>query len=178
MPITKEQKREVVQMYADLLNRSEGVILNDNLGLSVAEMTELRAQIREAGGECHVIKNRLARLALEQVGMPQPDDLLTGPIVVGFAIEDLPKVAKAIAEFTDENDLLKIKGGLMGQHIMDQNEVRVLSKLPPLPVQRAQLMGLINTPAIRIAGLLYTSLRQILNVFQAHADSDVSPAAT
>ena len=63
MPITKEQKREVVQRYADLLNRSEGVILNDNLGLSVAEMTELRAQIREAGGECHVIKNRLARLA-------------------------------------------------------------------------------------------------------------------
>lgn len=172
MAITKAQKHELVQDYADLLSRSNGVILANNLGLPVAEMSELREQIREAGGECHVTKNRLTRIALQQVGLPDPDEMLIGPTVTGFATEDLTQIAKAIVAFSEDNERLTIKGGLMGQQVLGREDVIALAKLPPMPIQRAQLVGLISAPATRIAGALAGSLRQVVNVLREYSESE------
>lgn len=177
MAITKKRKRELVESYAELLSRSHGVILTDNLGLNVAEMTELRRQISEAGGECHVTKNRLTHLALSKAGLPEMDKILIGPTLTSFAVEDLPQVAKVIVNFAKDNDLLTIKGGLMDQQVLDREEVKVLAELPPLPVQRSQLLGLINTPATSIAGALSGGIRQVLTILKARTNSETSETA-
>jgi large subunit ribosomal protein L10 len=100
--------------------------------------------------------------------------MLVGPTVASFALDDLPQVAKAIVTFGKSNDLLTIKGGLMGDKVLEPNEVRELAKLPTLPIQRAQMIGLISAPATNITGALAGNLRQVLNVLRAYADGEPS----
>lgn len=177
MAISKKRKEELVEQYTDLLQRSRGVVMTENLGLSVAEITELRSKIREAEGEYHVTKNTLTRLALQNVGYAVPDELLLGSTVVGFAFESMPAMAKAIVDFAKDNNRLRVKGGLLGDKALSDKDIVALADLPPLPVLRAQLLGLINTPATRIAGALAGSVRQVVNVINAYAETAGAEAA-
>lgn len=188
MAISREKKEKLVAQYVEELNGSDGIIITDYRGLSVPEIQTLRAKIREAEGSYTVVKNTLAQLALHEAGLPAIDNLLIGPVGIGFCGQNLPGVAKMMTEFAKEHDALVIKGGLIGRSVLDANEVNQLTKLPTIEVVRAQMLGLLNTPATQLAGVLNApasqfvgvlsgGVRQLMNVLSAYAAKQPEEAA-
>jgi large subunit ribosomal protein L10 len=177
LAISKERKEELLQTYAELVNKSEGMILVEYRGLNMKGMDPLRGKVREASGELHVVKNTLALKALEAAGRAAPAELFTQTTAVGFAFTDVPGVAKALTTFAKDSEFVKIKGGLLGGKLLTAKEVEALAELPPLPVVRAQLLGLLQTPASRITGAIAGGVRQVVNVVKAYADKAEAPAA-
>ena len=188
LAISREKKEELVAQYVQEINDSEGIIITEYRGLSVPQLQELRAKIREAQGSYAVVKNTLAKRALEEVGLPTADDLLTGPVGLGFCHQNLPGVAKVMTDFAKGNDLMVIKGGLIGKSVIDEAGVKELTKLPPIEVVRAQLLGLLNTPASQLVGTLNApasqfvgvlsgGVRQLVNVLNAYASKNPEEAA-
>lgn len=177
MAISKERKIDLLNQYRDLLKSSSGIVLASYSGLRVREMQDLRRNIREAGGEFHVIKNRLVRLAFMEKGLPIPDEGLNGAIAIGFAYDDIPGVVKAIVNLARESDSAEIKGAVLNGVVYDSKQVKRIADLPPMPMLRAQLLGVIQAPATRIAGALAGSVRQVVNVIHAYSETQTSAAA-
>jgi large subunit ribosomal protein L10 len=170
LAISREKKEVLITDYAQRVGSSEAIIITNYRGLKVTQLQELRAKIREAEGGFAVVKNTLARRALEQAGLPAPDDLLTGPVAIGFCYHNIAGVAKVITDFAKSNENLMVKGGLMGRQVIDEDGVRSLASLPSLDVLRAQLLGVINAPATQLAGVVASGVRQLVNVFNAYAE--------
>lgn len=177
MAISREKKEQLVANYVEQLNNSEAIIVTDYRGLSVPDVQVLRAKIREAEGSYLVVKNTLAKRAMEEAGWPNIDDLLTGPAAISFCTKNIPGVAKAITDFAKDHETLQVKGGLMGQKLIDEAAVKQLASLPSLDVLRAQILGLINAPATQLAGVVAGSVRQLVNVVNAYAEKEAEPAA-
>ena len=188
MAITREKKEELIAQYVQDINDSEGLIITEYRGLSVQQLQELRAKIREAEGSYAVVKNTLARRALAEAGITVDDSLLTGPIGIGFCHKNLPGVAKAVTDFAKSNDQMIVRGGLIGSSVINEDGVRELTKLPPIEVVRAQLLGLINTPASQLVGVLNApasqfvgvlsgGVRQLVNVLNAYSTKNPEEAA-
>jgi len=177
LAITKERKIELRREYADLIQKSEGMILVDYRGLNMNGMGPLRTRVREASGELHVVKNTLARLALTEAGWDIPENLFTQTTAIGFAFTDVPGVAKALTGFAKESEFVKVKGGLLGKQVLNAKEVEALAELPPLPVVRAQLLGLISAPAARLTGVVASGVRQVINVVKAYSDKEAPATA-
>lgn len=170
MAISRAKKEELVGKYVEQFNESQAIIFTDYRGLKVGELQQLRAKIREVNGSFSVIKNTLVRRALTEAGLPIPDEMLIGPAALGFCHDDVTGVAKAITEFAKDNEMIKIKGGIMGGKLIDETAVRNLARLPSLDVLRAQLLGLINTPASQVVGALAGGVRQVVSVLQAYSE--------
>jgi large subunit ribosomal protein L10 len=180
LAISREKKEQLIEGYVQQLNESEAIIVTDYRGLKVVEIQELRTKIREAEGGFVVVKNTLIRRALKEAGLPDLDGMLTGPIGVGFCNHNIPGVAKAITNFAKTHEALTIKGGVMGNQVLDGAVVKDLADLPSIEILRAQLLGLINTPASRLAGVIAGGVRQLVNVFNAYAEkaeTNEQPAA-
>jgi large subunit ribosomal protein L10 len=177
LAISRAKKEELIQKYVEKLNSSEAVIITDYRGLHVGELEQLRAKIREAEGTFSVVKNTLVRRALIEAGLPVPDDMLVGPVGVGFCGSNIPGVAKAIADFAKENELMAIKGGLMGDKLIDEADINSLAKLPSLETLRAQLLGLLNAPASQLVGVMSGGVRQVVNVIHAYSDQGTEATA-
>jgi large subunit ribosomal protein L10 len=177
LAISRAKKEQLVKDYVEQLNGSEAIIITDFRGLKVSEVQELRAKIREAEGGFLVVKNTLIRRALEESGLPTMDELLTGPVGIGFCRTNVSSVAKAITDFGKKNEFLTVKGGLLGDQIIDETAIKNLANLPSLDVLRAQLLGLINTPATQLAGVVASGVRQLVNVVNAYAEKDSDAAA-
>lgn len=176
MATTKKRKQELVAEYAELLRKSKAMFLAEYRGLDMKSMDLLRRRMREARGEFHVTKNTLAQVALKQAGLPVPGDSLNGTTAAGFAFEDVPAVAKALVDFAKESEFFKVKGGLLGAQVLTMEQVRALAELPPLPIVRARLLGLLGTPASRVAGVLAGSVRQVVNVIKAYSEKEIATA--
>jgi large subunit ribosomal protein L10 len=176
LAISKERKEELLADYAELIKRSEGMILVEYRGLGMKGMGPLRTRVREAAGELHVVKNTLALKALADAGRTAPDELFTATTAIGFAFTDLPGVAKALTSYAKESEFVKVKGALLGDRMLTAKDVEALAELPPLPVVRAQLLGLLAAPAGRLAGTIASGVRQVVNVVKAYADKE-APAA-
>ena len=142
----------------------------DYRGLAVADMSDLRGKMRPIGARFVVIKNRLLKRALEKAGLSVPDEWLIGPTAASFCHGEVPPVAKALTDAAKEWETLQIKGGLMGASVMSGNQVRALAGLPPRDVLFAQVLGTMNAPASKAAGVLAAGIRQVLNVLQAYVD--------
>lgn len=177
MAITKARKKELVAQYADLLERSQAVILTDYQGLNVSQITRLRNQIREAQGAYHVTKNTLMKLALEQTGMSVPSEWLEGPTAIGFCFEDAPAVAKVVTDFAADSDILAIKGALLGDKTVGMEKVKVLADLPPVEVLQAQVLGALAGPMSGMVGVLNGLLAGLLGVFDARREQLGEPEA-
>lgn len=175
MALSKEKKEELVSQYEGWLRDSRAVFLTEYTGLNVAAFDKLRASVREAGGEFHVMKNTLGKLAFEKAGLDLPAEYLVGSTALGIAFEDAPAVAKAIAEFGKEAEAIKIKGGFIGNEHLSQQAVMRLATLPSLPVVRAQLLATLVAPATQLARLLAEPGRQIAQVLKAYSDSGAMP---
>ena len=176
MAVSKERKKEIVTTYQDWLGNSQAVFLAEYIGLSVKDMDALRDRVREVGGEFHVIKNSLAKIAFEESGYEVPEDLFLGSTAAGFAFEAAPAMAKALADFSKSVDFLKFKGGYLEKNMVSVEEIKALAALPPLPVVQAQLLSTIMAPASQLARLIAEPARQVASVLQAYADSEPSTA--
>jgi large subunit ribosomal protein L10 len=139
------------------------------------EIDELRRRVREAGGEFHIVKNTLAKIAFEGAGYTYPAGFFEGSTAIGFAFQDAPGLVKIITDYARTSDSLKVKGGYLGRDPMSAEQVKSLAELPPLPVMRAQLMGTILAPASQLARVLAEPARQVAAVLKAYADKDAVP---
>jgi large subunit ribosomal protein L10 len=171
LAISKSRKQELVAEYRRLIEQHPSLILASFAGMGVKSLDALRRRIRESGGEFHVVKNRLMALALKEHGLVLPEAALEGSTIVGFAGDDIPAVAKAMVEVARQSEALAVKAGIVEGSIYDARQIERLADLPPLAVVRAQFLGLLQAPASRIAGALAGSVRQVVNVMKAYADS-------
>jgi len=176
LAISKERKDGLVSQYKELIEDSRAIILTEYGGMSVKDIQNLRAKIREVDGQFLVTKNTLLMLALEETGRPNPDDLFTGQLATSFALGETPSLAKALVDYAKSNDNLKIVGGIMEQDVLTKSQVEALASLPSLEQLRAQLLGLFGTPARNIASTIASGVRQVVNVVDAYAKSgDAEP---
>ena len=175
MAINKERKAELVKIYTELIQKSEALVLIEYSGLNMKGIDPLRRKLRDASGELHVVKNTLAQLALKQAGRPLPDSMFTRSTAVGFAFADVPAVAKALMAAAKDSEFVKVKGGLLGNQVLDRAQVQALADLPPLPIVRAQLLGLLSAPASRLTGVIAGGVRQVVNVVKAYSDKESKP---
>jgi large subunit ribosomal protein L10 len=177
LAISKQRKEEVQALYADWLKRSEAVILVEYSGVNMKSLDNIRAKIREAGGEFHVIKNTLARRVFAENGMEIPQDYLVKSTAISFAFTDPASTAKALTDATKGNEFVKVKGGFMGGKALDAAQVKMLSDMPPLPVMRATLLGVLQAPAGKLVRTIAEPARGLAAVVQAFTEKSGSPAA-
>lgn len=177
MAISKQQKKEVIAQYADWLKNSGAVVVTEYTGLTMKDMDELRGKVRESGGEFHVVKNTLVKLALQKAGIDFDESQFVGSTAMAFAFEDAPATAKAIADFAKESPFVNIKGGFLENQMVSAADVKALASLPPLPVMRATLLAAIMAPATQLVRTLAEPGRQVAAVVKAYAEKDAAPEA-
>lgn len=173
MPISKARKQELVAKYVDILDESDGFVLVKTRGLTVAQIQGMRNTVREQNGLYAVVKNTLIRKALEQAGWIVPEDLLRGPVAIIFGRDNMPGVSRAILKHIEEekfSENMQVTGGVMSGEILDAQQVDAVSKLPTLDELRAQLAGLVISPAQGIVNALHQATGGVVNVLQAYLD--------
>ena len=170
MALSKQKKNEVIDQYKDWLKNSEAVILVEYIGATMKDMENIRAKVRESGGEFHVVKNTLVKLALEANGYPIPEGLLENSSAASFAFSDPVGTAKALSEATKGMEAVKVKGGYMGTEPLSEAQVKALADLPPLPVVRAQLLGVLQAPATKLVRTIAEPARSLAAVLQAYSE--------
>ena len=175
MAISKERKEEVLTTYADWMKRSQAVILVEYTGVKMKDLDAIRSKIRESGGEFHVVKNTLARRAFADSGMELPADFLIKSTAVSFAFTDPASTAKALTEATKGKEAIKVKGGFMSGQVLNLAQVKALAEMPPLPVVRAQLLGVLQAPAGKLVRTLAEPARGLAAVIKAR--TEIAPAA-
>lgn len=164
----RAQKREFVAGLAQVFAETSMVVVTRPTGLTVAEVTDLRRRMRAAGVTFKVAKNRLAALALEGTRFDGIKPLLKGPTALAWS-KDPVATAKAAIEFARTNEKLVVLGGALGTQTLDAAGIKALSELPSLDELRARLLGMLKTPATRIAGLMQAPGGQVARVLAAHA---------
>lgn len=172
MAISRARKEELVAQYTELISNSKAIFLTEYSGLDVKEISGLRNDVYDADGSFHVTKNTLLQLALSSSEITIPDGFLEGQLATGFALGEAPTLAKALVNFAKKNDNLTIKGGFMGDVFLTGEEIEALAKLPSLDQLRSQLLGLFNTPAQNIAGVVASGVRQVVNVLDAYTKKE------
>src|SRR5258707_6295883 len=141
----RSQKPDLVAELKGVFSETMVVVVPRNLGLPVAQSTELRRKMRDAGAQFKVAKNRLALIALEDTRYKPIGDLLKGPTALATS-GDPVAAAKVAVEFAKTNDRLEIVGGAMGDTVLDVDGIKALAALPPLDELRATIVGLIQAP--------------------------------
>ncbi len=166
--MNRTEKKAFIASLAAVFAQTSMVVVTRNDGLTVAAVTELRRKVRAAGANYKVAKNRLATLALDGTQFNGIAPLLQGPTALAWS-EDPVAVAKAVVEFAKTNDKLALLGGSLGSQVLDADGIKALAELPSLDALRAQLVGLISTPATRIASVTQAPAGQLARVFGAYA---------
>lgn len=141
-----EKKKELVQEISDKFQSSQSTVLVDYRGLDVAEVTELRKQLREAGVEFKVYKNTMTRRAVENVGFNELNEILVGPTAVAFSNEDVVAPAKIINAFVKKHDALEIKGGVIEGKIASLEQIEELANLPNYEGMVSMLLSVLQAP--------------------------------
>jgi len=177
LAISKQRKEEVQALYADWIKRSEAIILVEYSGASMKSIDAIRAKIRDAGGEFHIVKNTLVRRVFAENGMDIPADYLVKSTAISFAFTDPASTAKALTDATKGNEFVKVKGGLMGGKTLSASQVKALSDMPPLPVMRAMLLGVLQAPAGKLVRTLAEPARGLAAVIKARSESAQATAA-
>ena len=169
----RAEKREVVTALHDVFAKTGVVVVAHYAGLTVAQMTKLRSEMRSAGGRVKVAKNRLVKLALEGTDAKGIADLLKGPTCLAFSADPIaaPKIA---VKFAKTNEKFVILGGAMGATVLDAKGVNSLADLPSLDELRGKLIGLLQAPASRIARTLNEPGAQLARVFGAYGNSQAA----
>ena len=163
------QKKALVASLHQTFAATGLVVVTHHAGLTVAEMTELRRQMRNGGAAFKVTKNRLTRLALAGTKFAGLAPLFTGSTAIAYSTDPVAAAKVAVA-FANANEKLTIVGGAMGDQMLGADGVKALATLPSLNVLRAKLVGLLQTPATRLATVLQAPAGQLARVLKAHAD--------
>ncbi len=164
----KSEKPQVVETLNAVFKQNSVVILTNQSGLTVAEVSDLRNKIRNVPATYAVTKNTLARIAIKGTPCEILDDSFKGPTAVAAANDPIA-IAKVIADFAKTNDKIQIMGGVMDGRKLSAADVKALSALPSMDQLRATLIGLIQAPATKIAGVLQAPAGQLARVFAAYS---------
>jgi large subunit ribosomal protein L10 len=167
--VDRAAKRELVSTLNGVFANTSVVVVAHYAGLTVADMQKLRAQMKQAGATVKVAKNRLAQIALEGTDVASISGLMKGPTLIAYSSDPVaaPKVA---VDFAKANDKLVILGGSMGRTSLDANGVKALAALPSLDELRGKLVGLIASPATRVAQVVAAPAAQLARVVGAYAN--------
>jgi large subunit ribosomal protein L10 len=176
LAISKQRKEEVLAEYADWLKRSQAVILVEYTGVKMKDLDNIRAKIRDVGGEFHVVKNTLVRRAFKDNGIDVRDEILVKSTAVSFAFTDPAATAKALTDATKGIEFVKVKGGFMSGQMLNAAQVKALADMPPLPVMRAQLLGVLQAPAGKLVRTIAEPARGLAAVIKAFAEKENAPA--
>jgi large subunit ribosomal protein L10 len=144
--VIREEKVQAVNEIATKLRESQTTVVADYRGLTVAEVTELRKQLREAGVEFRVLKNTLTRLATKQENLTELDQYLLGPNAIAFSKDDVIAPAKILAEFAKKNERLEIKGGVIEGKVVDADAIKALASLPSREGLLSMLLSVLQAP--------------------------------
>jgi large subunit ribosomal protein L10 len=173
--LDRTEKREFVAGLHQALAVTSMIVVTRNAGLTVAEATDLRRKMRAAGATFKIAKNRLTNLALEGTPFDSIRPLLKGPIALAWSTDPVA-VAKTAVEFARTNEKFVLVGGALGAQSLSADGVKALAELPSLDELRGRLLGMIQTPATRIAGILQAPAGQLARVFGAFARKDEEAA--
>jgi large subunit ribosomal protein L10 len=167
--VDRTEKQNLVASLKGLFERVNLVVITQQSGLTVAESTKLRRQMREAGASFKVTKNRLARLALVGTKFEELAPLFTGPTAIAIS-EDPVAAARIVVNFAKGNEKLVLVGGALDGQMLDIDGVKALAALPSLDELRARLVGMVQTPATRIVRTLSAPAGLVARVIAAHAE--------
>jgi large subunit ribosomal protein L10 len=163
----RSQKADLVADLKRVLSDTSVVVVTRNHGLSVAQSTDLRLKMRDAGAQYKVAKNRLALIALEDTRYKPIGDLMKGPTALATS-DDPVAAAKVAVDFAKSHDKFEIVGGAMGDTLLDVNGIKALAELPSLDELRATIIGLIQAPATKIARTISEPGAQLARIFAAY----------
>ena len=169
--MARRENEKWIASLKQVLDESTLIVVTHYHGLTVAQMTDLRSQMRASGARFKVTKNRLTRLALDGTKVQDLSTLFNGPTAIAYS-SDPVAAAKVAVKFAKENQNLVVLGGSFNGQILDVDAVATLAKLPSLDELRGKVLALINTPATRIAGILQAPAAQVARVISAHAASE------
>ena len=169
----RDQKTQAVAELNRTFNEVGVVVVTRNLGMTVAQSTDLRNKMRDAGASYKVSKNRLARIALDGTDYGSLSDMLTGPIGLATSVDPVA-AAKVVVDFAKTTDKFEIVGGAMGATALDLAGVQALATLPSLDELRAKIVGLIVAPATKIATIAQAPAAQIARVLSAYAEKEAA----
>ena len=169
----RSQKAESVAQLNAVFNEVGLVVVTRNLGLSVAQSTDLRAKMRDAGASFKVAKNRLAKLALKDTDYAGIEEYLTGPTALAYSTDPVA-AAKAAVDFAKTTDRLEIVGGSMGSQVLDANGIKALASMPSLDELRGTIVGLLNAPATKVVRVISEPAAKLARVFGAYGAKEAA----
>ena len=167
--MNRQEKAELIETLQTTLNASTTVVVAHQVGMTVAESSDLRAKMREAGAGFKVTKNRIAKLALNDTPHTALDSLFTGPTAIGTSADPVA-AAKVLVEYAKSNDKLTIVGGSMDGKSLDKAGVEALAKLPSLEELRGKLVGILQAPAAKLARVAKAPAGKVARVIKARSD--------
>jgi large subunit ribosomal protein L10 len=171
--VDRTEKEALVSSFRQVFQESTVVLVTHYSGMTVGEMTDLRGRLRKAGANFKVTKNRLTRIALEDTNFKSLADLFTGPTGIAFSTDPVA-AAKVAVNYAKDNEKLVILGGAFNGQLLDVARIKTLAELPSLDELRAKLVGMIQTPATRIAGIMAAPAGQVARVIGAYAKKEAA----
>lgn len=165
----RSEKHQIVSSMRENLQASALVVVTSQSGLTVTEVTQLRDKIRSSGASYKVLKNTLARLAVKDTQCEGITDLLNGPTALAYSLDPVA-AAKAVVDFSESNEKIKVLGGCLGDKVLNANDVKALAKLPSLDQLRATILGVLVAPATKIARLSKEPGAQLARVISAYSN--------
>ena len=169
----RAQKQDAIETLKGVFEGAGAVVVTHYMGLTVAEMTDLRGRLRVEGAQLQVVKNTLVQKALNGSVGEAGDALFKGPVAIAYA-PDPVSAAKVATQYAKDNDKFSVIGGFMGQQVLDKGSVTALAALPSLDQLRAKIVGLLQAPATKIAGVLQAPAGQLARVVAAYAAKDAA----
>ncbi len=171
--MARPEKSAVVDEISAKLTDADAAVLTEYRGLTVGELASLRASLRPAGAEYKVFKNTLARRGAEAAGLGELVPMLEGPVAIAFVHGDAVIAAKALRDFAKDNPALVVKGGILGENVLDASEVKALADVQPREVLLARLAGGFQAPLVKAAGLFQAFTRNFAYGIKAYVDQRV-----
>jgi large subunit ribosomal protein L10 len=167
----RAEKAQSIEDLKGVFADAGAVVVTHYLGLTVSEMSDLRAKLRTEGAKLKVVKNRLAQKAMDGGAGEAGDRLFKGPVAIAYA-KDPVAAAKVTTQYAKDNEKFVVIGAVLGKTVLDEKGVGALATLPSLDQLRGQLIGLIQAPATKVAGVLQAPAGQLARVFNAYATKD------
>ncbi len=171
--MNRSEKEQLVDSLHGVFSAAALVVVVHQSGMTVGESTDLRRQMREAGASFKVTKNRLTRIALKGTQYEALEGFFDGPTAIAYS-QDPVAAAKVVVNFSKKNDKIVVLGAGFGEEVLDEGRVKALASLPSLDELRASIVGIITTPATRIAGVLQAPAGQLARVVGAYGAKDAA----
>ena len=167
--MNKEQKKNYISEMESQFQNNESVLVTHYQGLTMPQLDELRAKMREHGIIFKITKNRITKLALEKTKCKELSNLFTGATAVAFS-DDAIISARILSKFAKDNENLKLLGGIMGEELLDKEAVQNVANLPTLDEARAKIVGILATPASKIVSILLARSEKMSNLTSENSE--------